>query len=116
MVMGDNRKFISALIVPNFETLQRWAEEEGVGLSNDASAVCRNEAVKEWVAEEVEAVNERFEKHERIKEFRLVPEEWSPENDLLTPSMKLKRRNIIDRYEEMVKDIYGTRDEAYADD
>ena len=107
MVMGDDEKFVSALVVPNFEGVERWAEREGIDLPEDPTAVCENEDVQRWIAEEIIEVNEEFAKHERIKEFRLVPDEWTPENDLLTPSLKLKRRNILDRYGEEVEDIYG---------
>jgi long-chain acyl-CoA synthetase len=110
MVMGDDQKFISALFVPNFEAIDRWAEENDVSLPNDEWAICRDEQVREWVQAEVEEVNRQFEKHEQIKAFRLVPEEWTPENDLLTPSMKLKRRNILDRYDEEFDAIYGEQD------
>ena len=116
MVMGDDEKFVSALCVPNFEGVERWAEREGVDLPEDPAAICENEEVQRWIAEEIIEVNEAFSKHERIKEFRLVPDEWTPENDLLTPSLKLKRRNILDRYEERVREIYGREATAAADD
>lgn len=111
MVLGDNQKFISALFVPNFEALERLAHRESYELPTSQEEVCRDERVHEWIAEEVDRVNEKFEKHEQIKEFRLVPDEWTPENDLLTPSMKLKRRNILSRYENHVNDIYREREE-----
>jgi long-chain acyl-CoA synthetase len=107
MVIGDDEKFVSALCVPDFEGVERWADRNDVDLPDDRAAICENEAVQRWIAEEIIEVNERFAKHERIKEFRLVPDEWTPENDLLTPSLKLKRRNILARYEEQVEDIYG---------
>ncbi len=107
MVIGDDEKFVSALCVPDFEGVERWADRNDVDLPDDRAAICENEEVQRWVAEEIIEINERFAKHERIKEFRLVPDEWTPENDLLTPSMKLKRRNILDRYDEEVEDIYG---------
>jgi long-chain acyl-CoA synthetase len=116
MVMGDDEPFISALIVPNFEAARRWAESENISAPEDRRELCRDERVHEWVAEEVESVNREFENHEQIKEFRLVPEEWTPENDLLTPSMKLKRRNILDRYDDEVASIYGEEDRIAADD
>jgi long-chain acyl-CoA synthetase len=116
MVMGDDQKFISALFVPNFEAIERCAEKEDVSLPADEWAICRDDAVREWVQEEVEEVNRQFEKHEQIKAFRLVPEEWTPENDMLTPSMKLKRRNILDRYDGEVDAIYGGQDRMTADD
>jgi long-chain acyl-CoA synthetase len=116
MVMGDDQKFISALFVPNFEAIDRWAEENDVSLPNDEWAICRDERVHEWVQAEVDEVNTQFEKHEQIKAFRLVPEEWTPENDLLTPSMKLKRRNILDRYDGEFEAIYGEQDSRVAAD
>ncbi|SEO08202.1 long-chain acyl-CoA synthetase [Halorientalis persicus] len=107
MVMGDNQKFISALIVPNFEAVERWAEEEGIDLPEDRDDVCDDERVHEWVQEAVDEVNEQFEKHETIKQFELVHVEWTPENDMLTSSMKLKRRNIRDHFFHKVEAIYG---------
>ncbi|MEF8861029.1 MAG: long-chain fatty acid--CoA ligase [Haloarculaceae archaeon] len=116
MVMGDDEKFVSALCVPNFEGVERWAERNDVDLPEDPAAICENEAVQRWIDEEIIEVNEEFSKHERIKQFRLVPDEWTPENDLLTPSLKLKRRNILARYEEQVREIYGREAAAAAVD
>ena len=111
MVVGDDEKFIAAVIVPNFEELWEWADEEGIDLSEDPEAAVADDRVHEWVAEEVDRVNETLSKHETIKEFRLVPEEWTADNDLLTPSMKKKRRNIRAAYEAAIEDIYGGADD-----
>jgi long-chain acyl-CoA synthetase len=118
MVIGDKEKFVGALFVPNFDALERWAEAEDVDLADDPEVVCEDERAREWVKEAVDEVNADLEKHERIKEFRLIPEEWTPENDMLTPSMKKKRRKILDSYSEQVADIYGRAEaeEATADD
>jgi long-chain acyl-CoA synthetase len=107
MVIGDNQKFIAALFVPNFEAVYRWAEKEGIDLPEDQDAVCADERVQEFIGKEVEAVNKELSKSEKIKEFRLVPVEWTADNDLLTPSMKIKRRNVIGEFEAQVEDIYG---------
>ncbi len=107
MVLGDDQKFISALIVPNFEAITRWADANDVNLPNDPEAIATDERVREWIGEEIERVNEDFAKHERIKAFELVATEWTPENDMLTSSMKLKRRNIIDEFEEKIERIYS---------
>ncbi|NHN46793.1 long-chain fatty acid--CoA ligase [Halostella sp. JP-L12] len=107
MVMGDGEKFVSALLVPNVETVRQWADEEGVDLPDDRAALCRDDRVREFVQAEVDRVNERFEPHERIKQFRLVPEEFTEENGLLTPTMKKKRRNILDRFGDEVEAIYA---------
>ncbi|MCY4731430.1 long-chain fatty acid--CoA ligase [Natronomonas gomsonensis] len=107
MVVGDDRKFIGAVIAPNFEELWEWADEEDIDLPDDPAAAVADDRVHEWVAEEVDRVNEVLSSHETIKEFRLVPEEWTADNDLLTPSMKKKRRNIRAAYEEAIENIYG---------
>jgi long-chain acyl-CoA synthetase len=117
MVIGDGEKFVSALIVPNFEAIERWTERENLFLSDDRKTICQNDRVRQWILEEVNRVNEAFEPEEQIKMFELVPEEWTPENDLLTPSMKKKRRNILEHYAGQVDQIYakGTQP-ALADD
>jgi long-chain acyl-CoA synthetase len=107
MVVGDNQKFIAALFVPNFETVREWPDEEDIALPEAPAAICADDRVRAFIEEEVRVVNETLSKSERIKEFRLVPEEWTADNDFLTPSMKKKRRNILEAYEDQVRDIYG---------
>jgi long-chain acyl-CoA synthetase len=107
MVMGDDEKFVSALVVPNFETIKRWAANRNINLPSTKEAVCENEQVREWVKADIDIVNRDLEKHETIKRFELVPMEWTPENDLLTPSLKKKRRNIMAEFEEKVDRIYS---------
>jgi long-chain acyl-CoA synthetase len=117
MVIGDDEKFISALIVPNFEAIDRWAEREHLYLPDDRGTICQNDRVRQWILEEVDRVNNQFEPEEQIKVFELVPEEWTAENDMLTPSLKKKRRNILDRYAGQVDRIYAERQQrASADD
>ena len=106
VVLGDGRKFVSALIVPNFDRLEKWAENRGLDLADDNASICRDDRVRERIQEEVDRVNEEFESYERIKRFRLVEEEFTEENDLLTPTMKKKRRNILDRFADEVNVIY----------
>ena len=106
MVVGDARKFVGALIVPGFDAVRAWGEREGLDLPDDDAELCRDDRVRDLIQREVERVNEGFESHERIKQFRLVPEEFTPENDLLTPTMKKKRRKILDRWADEVETIY----------
>ncbi|TKX75553.1 long-chain fatty acid--CoA ligase [Halorubrum sp. GN11_10-6_MGM] len=106
VVLGDGRKFVSALIVPNFEKVAAWADAEGIDLSEDPADVCRDDRVRERIQSEVDRVNEEFESYERIKRFRIVEEEFTEANDLLTPTMKKKRRNILDRFADEVEMIY----------
>jgi long-chain acyl-CoA synthetase len=106
VVLGDGRKFVSALIVPNFEKVAAWADTRGIDLPDDHREICRDDRVSERFLAEVDRVNEEFESYERIKQFRLVEEEFTEENDLLTPTMKKKRRNILDRFADEVELIY----------
>ncbi|MFB6206954.1 MAG: long-chain fatty acid--CoA ligase [Haloglomus sp.] len=112
MVVGDDEKFIGAVVVPNFEELRKWAAAEDIDLPDDPEAVATDERVREWVAEDIERVNQGLSKPERIKEFRLVSEEWTAENNALTPSLKKKRRVIRDRLEALIDDIYGRGEES----
>ncbi|WP_265109709.1 AMP-dependent synthetase/ligase [Halosolutus halophilus] len=107
MVVGDGEKFIGALIVPNTERVREWAGEEGIDIPDEPSAMVDDERVREYIEEEVERVNEDLEKHETIKRFELVPREFTENNDMLTPTMKKKRRVILDRFEGRVDRIYA---------
>ncbi|MFP9192403.1 AMP-dependent synthetase/ligase [Natronosalvus vescus] len=107
MVVGDGEKFIGALLVPNLEHVRQWADEAGIDLPAEAEAVCEHERVRSYVEEEVDRVNENFERHETIKQFRLVPVEFTEDNEMLTPTMKKKRRVILERFDDRVEDIYA---------
>ncbi|QCC58590.1 long-chain fatty acid--CoA ligase [Natrinema thermotolerans] len=106
MVVGDGEKFIGALLVPNTNHVREWADAEGIDLPDDPQAMCDDERVRDHIQEEVDRVNENFEKHETIKQFELVPQEFTEENDMLTPTMKKKRRVILERFEDRVDRIY----------
>jgi long-chain acyl-CoA synthetase len=106
MVVGDGGKFVSAVIVPDFEGLRSWAENEGIDLPEDRASICRDERVEARIQEAVDEANANFESYEQIKRFRLVPTEFSEQNDMLTPTMKKKRRNILDRFADEVGDMY----------
>ena len=107
LVMGDGRKFVSALIVPNVEGVREWAADKGIDLPDTERELCRDARVNERIETEVQRVNEEFEPYERIKRFRLVPEEFTQENDMLTPTMKKKRHNILDRFADEIESIYA---------
>lgn len=106
MVVGDDQKFIGAIVVPNFEQLSTWADEEGYDIPDDPEQAIEDDRVREWIGEEIDRVNEKIAKHETIKEFALVSTEWTAENDLLTPSMKKKRRNIRSEFDAKLAEIY----------
>ena len=107
MVVGDNQKFVGGIIVPNFESMRKWADEEGIDLPENNHAAIEDDRAREWVSEAVDEANEQLEKHEQIRDFALVGEEWTPENNMLTPSMKKVRNTILDVHEEKMAEIYG---------
>jgi long-chain acyl-CoA synthetase len=111
MVVGDQRKFVSALLVISPEGVREVASREGVEVPADPEEMVEDETVRALVQDAVDEVNERFEAHETIKAFRLVAEEFTEDNDLLTPTLKKKRRNIHDRYADLVEEMYA-EDEA----
>lgn len=106
MVVGNDEKFVGALIVPNLETLRSWASAADITLPDDPEELCHDDRVIERVQQVVEDVNADFAPHETIKQFRLLPDEFTQDADLLTPTMKKKRRNILYRYSEAVESIY----------
>jgi len=111
MVVGDGRKFVSALLVPNPDSIRAWADREGIDLPADVDEICRDERVREYVGREVDRVNANFEDYETIKKFRLVPIEFTADNDLLTPSMKKKRRNIVEHFDDRIEEMYAEGDD-----
>ena len=106
MVVGDNRKFVSAVIVPNFDGVHKWADGEGADIPEDNAALCRDDRVEARIQAEIDSVNADLEDYESIKRFRLVPTEFTEDNDLLTPTMKKKRRNILDAFADEIGTIY----------
>jgi len=106
MVVGDDRKFVGALVVPNFEAVREWADQREVDLPDGEAAICEEERVREWINEEIQLVNRNFSEDERIKQFELVATEWTPETGLLTPSLKKKRNEILDACADAVAAVY----------
>ncbi len=107
IVIGDGEKFVAALIVPELEAIREWGEREGHDLPLAAADLVNDDRVRARIQDAVDEVNERFESHETIKDFRLVPEPFTEENNMLTPSMKKRRRNILEHYEEQIESIYA---------
>ncbi|WP_412466236.1 AMP-dependent synthetase/ligase [Pedobacter sp. KLB.chiD] len=105
MVLGENRKFPSALIVPNFETLKTWAGRKGI-IFNSNEEIIKNEQVLNKYNEVIEAANVGFGKWEQVKRFALLPKEWSIDGGELTPKLSLKRKVITEKNIEVIEKIY----------
>jgi long-chain acyl-CoA synthetase len=110
-MVGDKHKFASVLISPNFAALEGWAKGQGISAS-DRKALVSDEKVKKAYQEIVDKVNLDLANFESIKRVCVVPEEWSVEDGTLTPSMKLKRRVVGERYAREITEFYS--DEATA--
>src|SRR6266567_1481634 len=96
-LVGDKHKFIAAILSPNFAALEEWARQHGVSTRTRAELVV-NPKVVALYGEIVRDVNSALANSETVKRFRVVPDEWSQDSGELTPSMKLKRRVITERY------------------
>lgn len=108
-LVGDKRKFASLLISPHFEALEPWAKANGIRFSNRQELVANPRVIEEY-KKIVDKVNATLAQYETIKRFHVVPDEWTLETGELTPSMKLKRRVINQKYEDAIQDLYA--DEA----
>ncbi len=107
MVIGDGEKMPAAFIQPNFEFLKDWAENKGLQIGNTIQQMISNQEVINRYQEEVDEHNELFGKWERIKRFELTSEEWSIDAGHLTPTMKLRRKIIKEKYQDLYSKIYG---------
>jgi len=105
MVYGDNRLFNVALIVPDMGTLKAWAEESGIATDDD-QALVENHQVKDHMMSEVDKVAAGFKGFERVKKITLAAEDFTTENGLLTPSLKLKRRVAMKQYGDQIDALY----------
>ncbi|MEN8815365.1 MAG: AMP-dependent synthetase/ligase [Nonlabens sp.] len=108
MVIGEGEKMPAAFIQPNFEFLTDWAKRKEIKFT-DWDDLCSNEIVISRFQREIEEHNKKFGKWERVKTFELTPEEWTIDAEHLTPTLKLKRRNIKTRYENLYHKIYGAK-------
>jgi long-chain acyl-CoA synthetase len=111
LVVGDRHKFLSALIAPNFSALESLARQRGIAFSSRAELVSDPAVLAEYHAL-IHQVNESLANFETLKRFHLVADEWSMESGEFTPTMKLKRRVVVERYAEEIGAIY--HDEATA--
>lgn len=106
MVIGEGKNMVSALIQPSFEQAKLWLEEQGVSCKDDPESICKNEILSEKINDEIRLHDEKFGKWERVKVIRLTPEVWSVEEGHLTPTMKVKRKVIMEKYQNLIDNIY----------
>jgi len=107
VVVGDGRHFVSALIVPRFPVLRRWAERHGIAFTSDADLVSRPETLAK-VMDRVGRVNERFSNFEQVRKIILLDRELTPESGLLTPSLKIRRRAVGQAFAARINALYAS--------
>jgi long-chain acyl-CoA synthetase len=105
VVIGDRRKYLSCLVMIDHETVAQFAQESNVPFSNFAS-LCRAPEVQELIRGEIERVNRQLARVETIKTFRLIEQLLTPEDEELTPTMKLKRTFVNVKYRDLIEGMY----------
>lgn len=105
-LQGDGEKFISALIIPNFENLREWCTKKEISTTLPNEELIHNQEVKQLFKDIITEFNVNFGKVEQIKQFELLADEWSSENGLLTATLKLKRKAIKERYNNLIDSFY----------
>ena len=104
MVIGDQRNFISAIIVPHAEVLESWTLDNGI--AGDLPALCSDQKVIDLYQAAIEAKMGSFSRYESVRKFTLVPDEFSQEAGELTPTLKLKRRVLLAKYADVIDQMY----------
>src|SRR6218665_1744813 len=106
MVVGEGEKMPAAFIQPDFDFVKQWASKKGISVGSNEELIQNKEVIKRF-EEEVESANEKFGNWEKVKKFELTPDVWSIDGGHLTPTMKLKRKQVMEKYKDLYTKIYG---------
>jgi long-chain acyl-CoA synthetase len=107
MVIGDGEKMPAAFIQPNFAFVKEWAILHKITLGETNAEISANPKVKERMEQEVNDINKKFGNWEQIKRIELTPDVWSVDGGHLTPTMKLKRKAVMELYKDLYQKIYN---------
>jgi long-chain acyl-CoA synthetase len=105
VVIGDKRPYLVALVMIDHENVERYAQDQAIPFSNFAS-LCRRPEIQELIQREVDRVNEQFARVEQVKKFRLIEQKLTAEDEELTPTMKLKRKLVNEKYRDLIESMY----------
>ncbi len=105
VIIGDQRKFLTCLVMIDEDNVMQFAQRESIPFSNYAS-LCRGREIQDLIQGEMVKVNKQFARVEQIKKFRLIDQLLMPEDDELTPTMKLKRSFVSDKYKPLIEEMY----------
>jgi long-chain acyl-CoA synthetase len=114
MVIGENKKFASAIISPNFDYLHFYASKHKIHFKDNKELVENKQVIKRF-QREINEINKQLAQHENIKRFKIVPDAWSSTTRELTATLKLKRNYLHKKYEDIIKEIYKTEQEKNFD-
>jgi len=112
LVIGENRKYAAALIVPNFDHLKDWCAVKNVTFTTPEKAT-RNVQIIKRIRQEVELINLDLGQTEKIKKFRLIAGPWTEASGELSPTLKLRRKFIQERYQSLIEDTYRSKEYNY---
>ncbi len=107
MVIGDGQKMPAAFIQPSFDFVKEWAKIHKINIGTTNTEIISSTKVIERIQEEVDQLNEKFGNWEKIKRFELTPDVWSIEGGHLTPTLKLKRKVVMEKYKDLFNKIYN---------
>ena len=110
MVIGDGEKMPAAFIQLNFDFVKDWAKRKGFEIGTSAEEIIKNPRLLDRIQKEIDNHNKQFGNWEKVKKFELTPDIWSIESGHLTPTMKLKRKVIKEKYASLYNRIYGNND------
>jgi long-chain acyl-CoA synthetase len=110
-ILGDRRKFAAVMISPNFAALEEWAQASEIAFSSRADLVA-NAKVQSLYDGIVEGINQNLARFEKLKRVIVVADEFTIDNGVLTPTLKLRRRVLEERYKKQIDDLYAQADEA----
>jgi len=110
MIIGDKQKFVSALIIPSTDALMNWCKQNGISVDSMGAAI-QNEKVVQQFQDLIDKMNPDFSHIEQVKKFKLLDAAWEPSkadgsDSELTPTLKLKRRVIREKFKSQIDDIY----------
>ena len=114
MVYGDNKPYNVALVVANVDAVKKWGADNGVS-EPDATKLLANAKVQKLFKTELDHYGEKFKGFEGVKDFALIPEDFTTENGMLTPSLKVKRRKVVEVYQPVIDALYAKKREKGAD-
>jgi len=106
MVVGDGRNYCTALIAPDFEHLESWCKIKGHFFEGPESAV-KNEVIINRIQREITKLNLHLDKVEQVKIFTLIANNWSVETGELSPTLKLRRKELIHKYKLVIDNLYS---------